>query len=86
MIYFDQPTRKALVHRLCQQLVPGGWLFIGHSESLGRDNSVNFSYVQPAVYQKAAVAVMLGKVRVLVVDDSRFIRESLRSLDAKSRH
>ena len=34
MIYFDGPTKTALVERLTQKLKPGGWLYIGHSESL----------------------------------------------------
>ena len=34
MIYFDAATKAALVERLTQKLVPGGWLYIGHSESL----------------------------------------------------
>jgi chemotaxis protein methyltransferase CheR len=34
MIYFDAPTRAALVERFTQQLKPGCWLYIGHSESL----------------------------------------------------
>lgn len=34
MIYFDGPTKAALVDRFTQQLLPGGWLYIGHSESL----------------------------------------------------
>jgi chemotaxis protein methyltransferase CheR len=34
MIYFDGPTKSRLVERFTQQLTPGGWLFIGHSESL----------------------------------------------------
>jgi chemotaxis protein methyltransferase CheR len=32
MIYFDQPTKERLVARLAQALVPGGFLYIGHSE------------------------------------------------------
>jgi chemotaxis protein methyltransferase CheR len=32
MIYFDQPTKERLVERLARQLVPGGFLYIGHSE------------------------------------------------------
>jgi chemotaxis protein methyltransferase CheR len=51
MIYFDGPTRAALVARYHANLVPGGYLFIGHSESLGRDDRL-FEYVQPAVYRK----------------------------------
>src|SRR5579864_7907971 len=34
MIYFDGPTKTALVGRFTEQLRPGGWLYIGHSESL----------------------------------------------------
>ena len=34
MIYFDGPTKSKLVERFTQQLRPGGWLYIGHSESL----------------------------------------------------
>jgi chemotaxis protein methyltransferase CheR len=34
MIYFDPSSRATLVHRLTRQLAPGGFLFIGHSESL----------------------------------------------------
>jgi chemotaxis protein methyltransferase CheR len=34
MIYFDAPTKTRLVERFTQMLRPGGWLYIGHSESL----------------------------------------------------
>ena len=34
MIYFDAPTKATLVDRFTQQIKPGGWLYIGHSESL----------------------------------------------------
>jgi chemotaxis protein methyltransferase CheR len=34
MIYFDGPTKTALVERFMQQLRPNGFLYIGHSESL----------------------------------------------------
>jgi len=51
MIYFDQPTRDALVGRYHQFTEPGGYLFIGHSETLGRSQS-RYKYLQPALYQK----------------------------------
>lgn len=51
MIYFDQETKVELVNRLCHQLEDGGYLFIGHSESISRDHS-RFRYIMPAVYQK----------------------------------
>ncbi len=34
MIYFDAPTKKRLMDRMAKALKPGGWLYIGHSESL----------------------------------------------------
>jgi chemotaxis protein methyltransferase CheR len=51
MIYFDTETRERLVAKICDKLVPGGYLFIGHSESLGSINTV-LKYVRPAVYRK----------------------------------
>jgi chemotaxis protein methyltransferase CheR len=51
MIYFDQPTRDALVARFHKHTEPGGYLFIGHSETLGRSQSI-YNYIQPALYQK----------------------------------
>lgn len=53
MIYFDNETRKKLVKKYYDMLEPGGYLFIGHSESLGRDNGL-FQYVMPALYRKEA--------------------------------
>lgn len=34
VIYFDKPTQHRLFDRFADILMPGGWLFIGHSESL----------------------------------------------------
>ncbi len=34
MIYFDTPTRQRVVNRLCEALKPGGYFFVGLSESL----------------------------------------------------
>lgn len=52
MIYFDQPTREALVNRFHAATEPGGYLFIGHSETLGRQQD-NYDYLQPALYRKS---------------------------------
>lgn len=51
MIYFDKPTQEAVVTRLCRQLRPGGFLFVGHSESLIGLN-LPVRSVASAVYRK----------------------------------
>jgi chemotaxis protein methyltransferase CheR len=52
MIYFDKETIGQLVSKYYQILAPGGYLFIGHSESLS-GFAHDFKYVQPCIYQKA---------------------------------
>lgn len=55
MIYFDRPTQEQLVPRLREQLVPGGYLFVGHSESLiGIDHSL--TCVRPSIYRRSRTA------------------------------
>lgn len=51
MIYFDQPTRDTLVKKLYQNTALGGYLFIGHSESIRR-GKIPYEYLMPAVYKK----------------------------------
>ena len=51
MIYFDGPTRETLVRHFFEFTEPGGYLFIGHSETLGRTNCP-YQYISPAVYRK----------------------------------
>jgi len=51
VIYFDRPTQEQLFRRLCQQLVEGGHLFVGHSESL-HQMDVPLVPVAPALYRK----------------------------------
>jgi chemotaxis protein methyltransferase CheR len=51
MIYFDKVTQAALVNRFFQCLNKGGYLFIGHSESL-TGLSHEFTYLEPSVYRK----------------------------------
>jgi len=52
MIYFDQKTISELVHRLYHYTMPGGYLFIGHSESLHGIKNPYENNVYPSVYQK----------------------------------
>lgn len=51
MIYFDNETKHLLTEKFYNLLEPGGYLFIGHSESLNRDKT-SFKYVMPAVFRK----------------------------------
>jgi chemotaxis protein methyltransferase CheR len=52
MIYFNKATQVDLVARLAAKLEPGGYLFVGHSESLS-GISHSLRYIRPAVYRKA---------------------------------
>lgn len=51
MIYFDEPTKAKIIQKFYDLLVPGGYLLIGHSETIDRTNSP-FTYVMPSVYRK----------------------------------
>ena len=53
MIYFDIPTKQSLVQRIQDYLSPGGYLIVGHSESLnGMKNDLRM--VAPSIYRKIA--------------------------------
>jgi chemotaxis protein methyltransferase CheR len=53
LIYFDKPTQGKVLSRLCSHLRPGGYLFLGHSETLaGHDLPVR--QVENAVFIKTA--------------------------------
>ncbi len=54
MIYFDQPTRKALINRFYNLTVPGGYLYIGHSETMRKSDSP-YENVKPAIYRKGGI-------------------------------
>jgi chemotaxis protein methyltransferase CheR len=51
IIYFDRPTQERLLKRFCSHLFEGGYLFMGHSETVhGMDLPV--TPVAPTVYRK----------------------------------
>lgn len=50
MIYFDNDTKKNIVQNLAKKLKKGGYLFIGHSESLISHEGLK--YVIPSIYKK----------------------------------
>jgi chemotaxis protein methyltransferase CheR len=52
IIYFDRQTQQALLNRFVEHLAPGGYLFLGHSETLnGLD--LPLSVAAPTVYRKS---------------------------------
>ena len=51
MIYFDQPTKDALVQRFYDASNPGGYLLIGHSENISKKSP--YRILRPATFQRA---------------------------------
>lgn len=52
LIYFDLDTKTQVVDRLVNALKPGGYFFVGHSESLYRV-SERLQAIQPSIYRKS---------------------------------
>lgn len=51
MIYFDAQTTNRTVEKFYDATSDGGYLFIGHSESVDKANT-RYTYLMPAIYQK----------------------------------
>lgn len=51
MIYFDQNTKDGLIQRFYDAAAPGGYLLIGHSETINKEKTP-FKYIMPATYRK----------------------------------
>jgi len=51
LIYFNTETKRAVVARILNTLRPGGFLLIGHSESLA-EVSTAVELIAPAIYRK----------------------------------
>jgi chemotaxis protein methyltransferase CheR len=52
IIYFDKSTQEQMLNRLCSHLMPGGYLFMGHSETLS-GLKVPLRQVASTIYRKA---------------------------------
>lgn len=52
MIYFQDDVKYNLVDKVYNHMEPGGYLFIGTTESLDK-GKMRFQYVQPSIYRKA---------------------------------
>ncbi len=51
LIYFDRTTQERVINNLFRQLKTGGYLILGHSESL-INMSISAKHCSPSVYQK----------------------------------
>lgn len=52
IIYFDRPTQERLIRKFYDLIVPGGFLFLGHSETMTGMN-IPLRPVAPTVYRKS---------------------------------
>lgn len=53
LIYFDGPNKKIIVENVTKALKHGGYLFLGHSETLSNVTNV-VKQVQPTIYKREA--------------------------------
>jgi chemotaxis protein methyltransferase CheR len=51
MIYFDREAKAELIRKFYRLTEPGGYLFVGQSESISRDET-GWQYVMPSVFRK----------------------------------
>jgi chemotaxis protein methyltransferase CheR len=51
LIYFDKPTQEKVINKLCAKLRPGGYFFLGHSESI-TDMKVPLKQVKPTIFKR----------------------------------
>jgi chemotaxis protein methyltransferase CheR len=51
LIYFNRQTQQSIIEKCWNVLRPGGYLFLGHSETL-QGMETKFHYVLPAIYQR----------------------------------
>jgi len=51
IIYFDRATQENVINKLCAKLRPGGYFFLGHSESIMNMN-VPLKQLKPTIFQR----------------------------------
>ena len=51
LIYFDKETQEKVINKLCRHLKPGGYFFLGHSESV-TNMTVPLEHVKPTIFRK----------------------------------
>jgi chemotaxis protein methyltransferase CheR len=56
IIYFDRPTQESILRKLSLHLLPGGYMFVGHSETL-HDMDLPLAPIAPALYRRIDAGV-----------------------------
>lgn len=51
IIYFDKITQERVINKLCEKLQPGGYFFLGHSESI-TNMQVPLEQLKPTIFRK----------------------------------
>jgi chemotaxis protein methyltransferase CheR len=51
LIYFDRETQESVINKLCTKLKPGGYFFLGHSESI-TSMHVPLKQIKPTIFTK----------------------------------
>ena len=51
MIYFDKETKEELIAKVYEAMEPGGYLFVGRTETIDRSNT-SFQMIQPSIFRK----------------------------------
>ncbi len=51
LIYFSREVQESVINKLCQKIRPGGYLFLGHSESITNMN-VPLDRVKPTIFKR----------------------------------
>ena len=82
-MYFDDSSRRVAAENLYESLVPGGFICLGHTESMSRISSLFdvCRFDDAIVYQRPKSRVMSDASRmrrVLVVDDAALVRRYVR--------
>lgn len=51
MIYFDKETKKQLIKKVYDAMEPGGYLFVGQTETIDRSDTP-FKLIKPSIFRK----------------------------------
>jgi chemotaxis protein methyltransferase CheR len=51
IIYFDRPTQQSILKKITRHLLPGGYLFVGHAETL-HELDLPVTPIAPALYRR----------------------------------